>query len=898
MRSWVGFVVLFALSCSGIKQQPWTFFLPEDARWVITPQQGLSLQQLSQESYMRLLDPVSSVPLASLDFIQQQISSDLALKSVAVVRSSSTRNTTLWIFETDEEIEEWAALFYEPLTQNNYRFGKVDIHRLITPYGSLYASNIHDYWIVSAYSGVVERSLAAYMGGDYPYSAAADPSSEEWPDNSNQAFEGAPLIPVDRVNPAEQWVMLQNLDEWAEQLFQIRYRPRIQGATNGLSAVKIQGILDEDGDGFELRAQLSLSDSAASTLVRSLTHSNHSIELDRYIASNAAGFAIMHYPLRLSPNKGIAESASSLDSLLLANPELYRGLALSTAEEFGVVSYAESGVAATGEFLFMRLLQTPRIIQQQFELWAEQGVVRKVDQSFYVQSALLAELFGGGLSPFTDFYVNFSGEAVIMATRKGLVETVEADRRRRRVVYYEDRYRELLDNGWEDLSAIAWFSSKDFIQFLAPMLMPEAPLQALLQGFDGAMMQIQRIPQSNRARFVLNSFTLEGQVQPYEELWVWPLSTDSLVATPIAVDVKGSSTQEVLATTVNGSVIAVAFDGTEVFRAQTEQDIPVGSPLVYDWYGNGQKIIMQAAGTKIYAWNTNESLLPQFPIEVGEQITTPLLVTDVLRNGIPELVVGTAARSVHVLDGRGQNVRGWPQKVNAAIRNAILHTQWEDDWVLIVHAENSVHTWNSRGEVKNGYPVFFPAPLLSDPLVYNEQWRGTGADGIFYGLDTKPIWADSSRQIVQIQEDSLQIQGVSVSSAPLISLTKHPSVLLRDSTGFYRKDLFGMVSENGSVFLYSDDAELVASFTMGQSATSQSDLRFVDMDGDNNLDIGLAGNFGRLFAWTIINQERLFELPTASMRYPMFADLNGDGQQELVALTRDGLRCWTINQVQ
>ena len=114
--------------------------------------------------------------------------------------------------------------------------------------------------------------------------------------------------------------------------------------------------MDENGDGFELRAQLSLSDSAASTLVRSLTHSNYSIELDRYIASNAAGFfTIMHYPPRLSPNKGLAGS-SSLDSLLLANPELYSDLALSTAEEFGVVSYAESGVAATGEFLFMRLL--------------------------------------------------------------------------------------------------------------------------------------------------------------------------------------------------------------------------------------------------------------------------------------------------------------------------------------------------------------------------------------------------------------------------------------------------------------------------------------------------------------------------------------------------------------
>ena len=114
----------------------------------------------------------------------------------------------------------------------------MDIHRLITPYGALYASNIHDYWIVSAYSGVVERSLATYIGDDYSYSAAADLSSEEWVDNSKQASEDAPLIPLDRVNPSEQWVMLQNLDEWTEQLFQIRYRPSIQGATNGLSAVK------------------------------------------------------------------------------------------------------------------------------------------------------------------------------------------------------------------------------------------------------------------------------------------------------------------------------------------------------------------------------------------------------------------------------------------------------------------------------------------------------------------------------------------------------------------------------------------------------------------------------------------------------------------------------------
>ena len=45
---------------------------------------------------------------------------------------------------------------------------------------------------------------------------------------------------------------------------------------------------------------------------------------------------------------------------------------------------------------------------------------------------------------------------------------------------------------------------------------------------------------------------------------------------------------------------------------------------------------------------------------------------------------------------------------------------------------------------------------------------------------------------------------------------------------------------SGSVFLYTDEADLIANFAMGQSATSNSNLRIVDMDGDNNLDIGLA----------------------------------------------------------
>ncbi len=876
MRFWIGILTIMLVSCSGGADNSWTTFLPEETRWVVSVEEGQSLAEFSQESFISKMDDISELSLQSVSDLQRVLERPLMLKALAILPSTSTQNSALWILEVDEDMREWAPLFYEPLSQNTYQFRGYVIHRLLTPSGTLYAVQIRQNLLLSTYSVIVEKAIITLQ--------ASQPG----------------LKTSKPIAAGEQWLALENLDTWVDQYLQIRYRPSMLDKSNGLTAVNLRASVDPSTRMMSLEGQVNVVDTAASSLVKALSYRNQSLELDRYIASNAAAFAIMHAPVRSLPDTGMA-SRSSMDSALVSNPELYRNLALATEEAFAVVSYAESGVASSGEFLFMRAVSSPRVVENLLESWSEQGWVRKVDQSYYLQSVLIRELLGASLAPFQDYYLSISGEVIVMATRRGLVESVEADRRRRRVIYYDDTYRQLLDNGWDQRSAIAWFSSKDFLQFLQPMLMPDAPIAPLVQGFDGAMLQMQRIPQSSKLRFSFKSFTREGQIQPYEELWVWPLDADSLIATPIAVNLVGNSTKEILATTTKGAVVGIAFDGTEVFRAQTEDDLPVGSPLVYDWYGNGQSIVMQAAGTKIYAWNTNGVLLPQFPLELGEEITTPLLVTDVMRNGIPELVVGTAARNVHVLDGRGQNDRGWPQKVNAPIRSHILHTQWEGEWMLIAHAENSVHAWNRNGEVKAGYPMFLPAPISSDPLIVKDEWRGVAADGQWYAIAQQPVWSDTlsltlESSAIDEQTDSLQLRSVSVSSTPLLSLDRRSSVLLRDSSGFYRTEINAMVSGNGTLFIYDDQPAFIASYAMGQGASTESSLSMLDIDADRNLDIGISGSFGRLFAWTLVNGERLFELPTAAMRYPMFADLNEDGRQELIALTRDGLRCWTINQ--
>lgn len=140
-----------------------------------------------------------------------------------------------------------------------------------------------------------------------------------------------------------------------------------------------------------------------------------------------------------------------------------------------------------------------------------------------------------------------------------------------------------------------------------------------------------------------------------------PLSDFELSGAPVLGDIAGSSADEIIFSTTDGRVFALATDGTTVMQATTNGLTPVGSPQLYDWYGNGQQVVMLAAGSKIFAWNESGNLLPRFPLELESQISAPILVQDVLRNGVPEIVTATEDRKVHVLDGRGENVRGWPQ---------------------------------------------------------------------------------------------------------------------------------------------------------------------------------------------------------------------------------------------
>jgi len=866
------FCIVLIWGCSSIEQKNWMALIPEESSFIIVPKSDIDLQNIGATEYASILDDLTPSALQQLGALPDSILQNIDLKALVLYPASSTRSQFIWLSRTAENLEMIAPGFYEPFEQNNYSFNGLIIHKLHFNGNLMFAAQVHEWLVISESSLAVESALRSYIG----LSGSLNMNTEPTPGQ---------LI----ANSAE-------IDHWVQQFIAVGYRPNIMGSTVGFNPASLLFEPNEfETPGFELSGVISLRDTTPSTLVEALSTENREISLDRFIAGNSAGFSLFRHavsPIPFIPQDTFTE----LDSLLISSPQIYQEMALSLDSELAVVAFPESGLLTNGEFLYLRKLESAVTLRSNLEVLADSGIVLRQGNSFYIKSKVLAKMIGSELSPFNDFYLAFSQDVAVISKRRGLSESVDADRTRRRTIYYDETFRSAKSELIDGVSGFVWVRSGEFLKFMDPMLMANTPLDGLIGTYDILSMSFTKNP-NNSLTFNFKSVTEEGSTQPYDELWVLPLQNEELVSPPILGNIVGSSSNEIIFSTSTGRIEALAFDGTSVMQASTnEGDVPIGSPVLYDWYGNGQPVILQAAGSKVYAWNEAGRLLPQFPIEIGERISAPIVVSDVSRNGIPEIIVPTENRKIHVVDGRGQNLRGWPQFTSAVVRNAPLHLQVDDEWSIWVVSQNIQHGWQRSGAVRPGYPTFVNASFNSTPVIFEDKIIGAGSDGYIYSIGQTPGFADSLS--ISIQMDSVGIKSLYATSSQLNKISVEENVLLRDSSGFYRSDLYITQSVNGSILMFNPSGGLELTQNLGQPTSDTMTPVILDINRDNRAEVIALAEFGRLFAWEILSGRRLFNIPTSGMTYPVIEDINGDGLYELIAQTREGLRCWTINRAE
>lgn len=781
---------------------------------------------------------------------------------------------------------EWQPVWITSATQS-------DISRILPDYQRDFEQNrydFHGYTIEKMF--IADRTLFTFSSDEW---SAFSESSIALEDMIRASRNSEYQLDLSDYEPSAEWIMnLGSAGYFARHNALITLYPALDDLFTGASILPLHISSGSAEGNWTMEGSVDIGQ-GNSDFLEIFKSDPASFRLDRYIPLNASSFFLYRSDV-VTPEPALDTLAvrSEADLYLLDNSDFTERIKQQLNPETAFVTFTRSGPASESEYLFLKSVSDSSAIKSLLNQMHAEDFIERDGDTYMFNSLVAAKLFGGNLFSAPNFYLTVYDDVIALAMRKGLAESIGGDADRRRVVYYNDGYRAIADANPANLSTFFYANARTFETYLQPWLHPQNYLHPILNPFDQIVLTTSFNPSDQKLAVSLQNVTGNETEQPYTEQWLFPLQDTELTGVPVTGDLTGTISNEVVFAATNGSVYVLAGDGTSIFQVSTGDDTPVGSPVLYDWYGNNSLVIMQAAGNKIYAWNSNGESLPNFPVVMSETITTPLIVEDITNNGMGEMIVATADRNLHVLNNQGRPLGGWPQSTNVAIRDKPVIAQVNNTRSVIAFAENTLHSWSVNGNLHAGYPEFLPVQINGSPEVAGNQIIGSGMDGKLYAVGSSPLLTDSLS--TRISQGSLVVESLTVANTNLLSAPYyHEDIQLRGPSGLIRGDVIALQASSGSIFLQHSNGTPISVHAMGQPGSGTFSPLITDLSGDGRNDLIALAEFGRLYAWDVLSGERLTDLPTAGMIYPYIGDFLNNGKMEIIAQTRDGLICWTIN---
>lgn len=864
-------LLLFLNSCGSRNAEPWSELIPESTLAVFVPQQSSSVSEFMEAVYIPLLDDITPSAMQLVTGLQEFTDRPIQLEALLLFPDTSLEIQPAWITRREDGLLDRIHSHYRrEFDQNQYRFRQFTIQKIFIDERTLFAFETDRFTIFSE-SGILLESMIRTFVRD-------NPPAQFTP----QHLTSGTLL-----------LNTPSLDLWVKQLALVTLRPFLSEIFGGTSALPLQLQPQPGGSAtWQLTGTMTLQENK-SPLTRMISTPEEPFLLERYIPANSVTFSLMRSDPSLiriddtSPN-------SETDLFLSRNWSLMMRIADALGDEIAFAGFAESGPESSSEFLYMRSVQNYNQFRTVLDELHTRNLAIRDGRTYAIDSSFLGRLIGSELNPMTNYYLTLYDGVVVLALRKGLAESVGGEAERRRVIFFDDEYLRMKNSLGRNFSSIHYVDAGRFGRYINPWLYPQNYFQTLTSPLDQFVVTTHLHPDHTSMEVRFTHFEQERTERPFREQWTFPIGNSELTAPAVLADISGNGRNEILFSTLDGTVFVLAPDGTAVVQMSTLQDRPVGAPVAYDWYGNNQNVIMQAAGDKIYAWNRQGNLLPNFPVQLREEITTPLTVADITGNGVAEMILATADRNVHLLNARGLPVSGWPQTTNSVVHSPPLIQTLSGERSLFVISENILHGWHTDGELRNGFPVFLPSQLTASPVVSGSHLLGAALDGSLYAVGTTALFADSLS--TTHQSDSLFVQSLPVSNSSLNATPSEHTLLIRDSESgeLITEPLLLLQASNGSLFLYNRSGTLRFTTSMGQPSSGRFAPLLTDINNDRRMDLVALADFGRLYAWDILSGDRHVDLPTTGMTYPVVEDFFGDGYKEVIAPTRNGLQNWTI----
>lgn len=869
------------ISCNRVPDAPWPNAVSELATALIVPETNTTITTVSEKSFVEFLNQSSAFPLETVGHIENVTGYRLLLKGLVIYPASANEWAPVWItHSSNRTAADIGQVFKRPFTENSYRFKGVRIHKLHPMEQGqkmFFSAQLGNTILISPNSFAIEESISSYLGKNGRMDLPTEPAAGAY------------------------YLNISSLDIFLKMYGAVRFRPIIKNAFEGMGSTVLEITTSEgrdDRNNYHIRMSTNIAtsrDGQKSALTRAVSSRPLSFTTDRLISADAAIMSQFIAP----EHRGFSEAftVTALDSSLIGQPGLISALQAALDSETAFAGFNTSGFSALEETVFIRKAHSGRAVRAELDRLAERGHIQKEGDFYAISSRILGSLLGSDLCPYTHFYAGFHNDYVILAPRTGLVQRIINDAQRRRAIYYEDGFSRLRQQQSGQLSAFLYINSRDFRQFIEPFTDPVSSPWAFLDFFDILMLGTEANSSADKLDISLHTYAVQQAVLPYADRWFYPLEEDiRLTGQPVAANLLSADRSDIIFSTTGNRVVALAPDGTEIFRAGTANDLPVGSPIVYDWYANNQMAVLVGAGNKIYAWNNRGTPLPNFPIVLDEQITSPIMVSDVTRSGLPEIIVTTADRNTHILNARGVNITGWPQRTHNVVRHQPVHTTFSGDRVILAHAGNGLFAWDNQGNLVDGFPVFTDTPLNGSPYSTGSAIISGGVDGRMYVYGSNIRFNNQTSRTHEngVGNAHFSLYSISVAESPIV-IGGVKEVSIRDEFGQTdRTPSIFMQSKGGSVFMYTLQGELLFAESMGQPSADNHIPVIIDITGSNREEMIIVAEFGRMYAWNILTKNRIDTLPADAVHHPLFTRLARDTQISIIAGTRDGVAAWTI----